>query len=73
MDEKWKKWLFGSLIAVLGGVVAYLTPLTSPEQVVGKAIIWIVIQKLIAALATLPAGTAVKGGPSGAKKWLSRL
>jgi hypothetical protein len=74
MDEKWKKWLFGSIVAALGGIVSYLTPLSSPSDVVWKTVLWVIIQKMISAFATLPAGTATKGvEQSGLKKWLARM
>jgi len=75
MDEKWKKFLIGSLITLIGVAAAYFSSLSDPTQVVWKTLGWLIVQKLIATIAALPIGTSAVmiNKQSGIRKFLSRM
>lgn len=71
MEEKWKRFFYRTAVSCLGAVYSYVSA-TSYEDLVVKALVVVVMQALLASLATAPGLAAQKKQPTW-KRYLSRI
>lgn len=73
MDERWKRFIFRSVVSAVGAGYAYLSS-TTFEAFAVKALFLVVLQSLLSSLGEAPLeGLKVQKQPPWYKKWMSRF